>query len=86
MLTLAVLTGCTSAAQAGAAPSTPVETEIPFSAPAGISDTDFDVDAFDPCSPFRVDAVAEGRGRRPAAGPADRARSRRAAAGGADRG
>lgn len=53
VLTLAVLTGCTSAAQPGAAPSTPVETEIPFSAPAGISDTDFDVDSFDPCSPFR---------------------------------
>ena len=50
---LTTLTGCTSAAQPGAAPSTPVETEIPFSAPAGISDTDFDVDAFDPCSPFR---------------------------------
>ena len=53
VLMLAVLTGCTSAAQPGASPSTPVETEVPFSAPAGISDTDFDMDAFDPCSPFR---------------------------------
>ena len=48
-----MLTGCTSAAQPGASPSTPVETEIPFSAPAGMSDTDFDVDTFNPCSPFR---------------------------------
>ena len=56
MLMLAVvatLTGCTNAAQPGASPSTPVDTEVPFAAPAGISDTDYDVDTFDTCSPFR---------------------------------
>jgi hypothetical protein len=53
VLVLAVLTGCTSAPQPGAAPSTPVDTGVPFAAPAGISDTDYDVDTFDTCSPFR---------------------------------
>ena len=56
MLALAVLTtltGCTNTAEPGASPSTPVDTEVPFAAPAGISDADYDVDTFDTCSPFR---------------------------------
>jgi hypothetical protein len=43
-----VLAGCTSTAEAPA----PADTAIPFSSPAGGSDTDYDVDAFDPCAPF----------------------------------
>ena len=49
-LALVVLTGCTP--DPGRTGSAPPDTAVPFASPAGGSDTDFDVDSFDPCSPF----------------------------------
>ena len=52
VLASVALAGCTTAPAPGPPAGTPVDTVVPFSAPAGASDADFDVDALDPCAPF----------------------------------
>jgi hypothetical protein len=51
--------GCTFDPDPANSPAVPDEPAIPLSAPAGGSRLDFDVDAFDPCSPFNSPAWIE---------------------------